>query len=108
MIVFVSRLEQRYLPTRLIPSPPLNVLGKAAITALVPTLDVLFNCAGFVYKGSILEAKKDEWDIAFNLNPRSQFWRIQAVLPRMLGKAKTSSGASIINRWRYVDLTLLE
>jgi 2-keto-3-deoxy-L-fuconate dehydrogenase len=69
----------------------LNVLDKSAITALVatlPALDVLFNCAGFVHKGAILEA---------NLNARAQFWMIQAVLPRMLDKAKTSSGASIIN-----------
>ena len=78
----------------------LNVLDKAAIQALVatlPALDVLFNCAGFVHKGSILEAKDEEWDFAFNLNARAQFWMIQAVLPRMLEKAKTSSGASIIN-----------
>jgi 2-keto-3-deoxy-L-fuconate dehydrogenase len=78
----------------------LNVLDKAAIAALVdklPALDVLFNCAGFVHKGSVLEAKDEEWDFAFNLNARAQFWMIQAVLPRMLDKAKTGSGASIIN-----------
>jgi 2-keto-3-deoxy-L-fuconate dehydrogenase len=78
----------------------LNVLDKAAIAALVdklPAVDVLFNCAGFVHKGSVLEAKDEEWDFAFNLNARAQFWMIQAVLPRMLDKAKTGSGASIIN-----------
>ena len=74
----------------------LDVLDKAAIGKLVaglPPLDVLFNCAGFVHNGSILEASDDQWDFAFNLNVRSQFWMIQAVLPRMLAKG----GGSIIN-----------
>lgn len=79
----------------------LNVLDKSAIHALVatlPALDVLFNCAGFVHKGTVLEAQDEEWDFAFNLNARAQFWMIQAVLPRMLEKAKyAKSGASIIN-----------
>jgi 2-keto-3-deoxy-L-fuconate dehydrogenase len=75
---------------------PLDVLDKAAIGRLVaslPPLDVLFNCAGFVHNGSILEATDAEWDFAFNLNVRSQFWMIQAVLPAMLAKG----GGSIIN-----------
>jgi 2-keto-3-deoxy-L-fuconate dehydrogenase len=75
---------------------PLDVLDKAAIFKLVetlPALDVLFNCAGFVHNGSILEATDAEWDFAFNLNVRSQFWTIQAVLPKMLAKG----GGSIIN-----------
>jgi len=74
----------------------LDVLDKAAIAKLVatlPPLDVLFNCAGFVHNGSILEATDAEWDFAFNLNVRSQFWMIQAVLPAMLAKG----GGSIIN-----------
>jgi len=75
---------------------PLDVLDKAAITRLVaelPPMDVLFNCAGFVHNGSILQATDDEWAFAFNLNVRAQFWMIQAVLPGMLGKG----GGSIIN-----------
>jgi 2-keto-3-deoxy-L-fuconate dehydrogenase len=74
----------------------LDVLDKAAITRLaatLPPLDVLFNCAGFVHNGSILDATDAEWDFAFNLNVRSQFWMIQAVLPAMLAKG----GGSIIN-----------
>ncbi len=74
----------------------LDVLDKAAIQALVarlPTLDILFNCAGFVHNGNILQASDAEWDFAFNLNVRSQFWAIQAVLPGMLAKG----GGSIIN-----------
>jgi 2-keto-3-deoxy-L-fuconate dehydrogenase len=74
----------------------LDVLDKAAIEKLVaglPPLDVLFNCAGFVHNGSILEATDADWDFAFNLNVRSQFWMIRAVLPAMLAKG----GGSIIN-----------
>ena len=46
--------------------------------------DVLFNCAGFVHSGSILEATDDDWDFAFDLNVRSMFRTIRAVLPGML------------------------
>ena len=74
----------------------LDVLDKASIQALVGTMDridVLFNCAGYVHSGSILQATDDEWSLAFDLNVRSQFWMIQAVLPKMLA---VGSG-SIIN-----------
>ena len=74
----------------------LNVLDKAAIQSLVatlPPLNVLFNCAGVVHNGSILQATDDEWEFAFNLNVRAQYWMIQAVLPGMLA----AGGGSIIN-----------
>ena len=74
----------------------LDVMDKAAINALVakiPTIDVLFNCAGFVHSGTVLEATDDDWNFAFDLNVRSQFWMIQAVLPGMLAK----KNGSIIN-----------
>ena len=74
----------------------LDVMDKAAIGALVatmPRIDILFNCAGFVHNGSILQATDEEWEFAFNLNVRSQFWMIQAVLPSMLA----AGGGSIIN-----------
>ena len=74
----------------------LDVLDKAAIQAVVQSLariDVLFNCAGFVHNGSILQATDDEWNFAFNLNVRAQFWMIQAVVPGMLAHG----GGSIIN-----------
>ncbi len=74
----------------------LDVMDKAAIHALVAgmaRIDVLFNCAGFVHNGSVLQATDEEWNFAFNLNVRSQFWMIQAVAPRMLA----AGGGSIIN-----------
>ena len=78
----------------------LDVLDKQAIAKLVgslPALDVLFNCAGFVHNGNILEATDKDWDFAFSLNVRAQFWMIQAVLPRMLEKTAAGGTASIIN-----------
>ena len=74
----------------------LDVLDKAAIGALareVGTVDVLFNCAGFVHHGSVLDATDEQWQFAFNLNVRSMFWTIQAFLPGMLAKG----GGSIVN-----------
>jgi 2-keto-3-deoxy-L-fuconate dehydrogenase len=71
----------------------LDVLDKAAITAFakeVGTADVLFNCAGFVHHGSILDAKDEQWEFGFNLNVRSMFWTIQAFLPAMLAKGSGS------------------
>ena len=75
---------------------PLDVLDKAAIGRLVsglPDMDVLFNCAGFVHAGTVLEATDAQWEFAFNLNARAQFWMIQAVLPKMIA----GGGGSIIN-----------
>ena len=74
----------------------LDVMNKAAIHAIVASMqriDVLFNCAGYVHNGNILQATDDDWNFAFNLNVRSQFWMIQAVVPKML----ESGGGSIIN-----------
>jgi 2-keto-3-deoxy-L-fuconate dehydrogenase len=75
---------------------PLNVLDKQAIANVVaqmPAIDVLFNCAGMVHNGTIEQASDSDWEAAFHLNVRSQFWMIQAVLPRMLAHG----GGSIIN-----------
>ncbi len=74
----------------------LDVMDKQAIqtvTANIPVIDVLFNCAGFVHAGTVMEATDEDWQFAFDLNVRSQFWMIQAVLPKMLSKQK----GSIIN-----------
>ena len=81
----------------------LDVMDRAAIVKLIaklPSLQVLFNCAGFVHAGSILDASDEEWDFAFNLNVRSQFWTIQAALPKMLA----SGGGSIINMASVVSI----
>ncbi len=74
----------------------LDVLDNAAIGALaqqIGAIDVLFNCAGFVHHGSVLDATDEEWQFAFDLNVRSMFWTIRAFLPGMLAKG----GGSIVN-----------
>jgi len=74
----------------------LDVLDKAAIGALAGetgAIDVLFNCAGFVHHGTVLDATDEQWQFAFNLNVRSMFWTIQAFLPGMVEKG----GGSIVN-----------
>jgi len=76
----------------------------------VGVVDVLFNCAGFVHQGTVLDCTEAEWDFAFNLNVRSMFRTIQAFLPGMVAKGSgsiinMSSGASSIkgapNRFVY-------
>jgi len=74
----------------------LDVMDKAGIHALVARIDkidAVFNCAGYVHSNTALDATDEQWDFAMNLNARSQFWMIQAVLPKMLAQG----GGSIIN-----------
>ena len=56
-------------------------------------IDILFNCAGYVYNGTILDCSAENWDFSFNLNVRSMFQTIKAVLPKMLAQ----QNGSIIN-----------
>ena len=56
-------------------------------------LDVLFNCAGFVHAGNILESTEEDWDFAFDLNAKAIYRLCKAVLPGMLEQGK----GSIIN-----------
>ena len=65
----------------------LDVRDSQAIGALVAeigSIDVLFNCAGYVHNGSILECSDADWDFAFDLNAKSMFHTIKAALPGML------------------------
>lgn len=73
----------------------LDVRDKAMVDELVPAAkaDILFNCAGFVHSGTILEATEDEWDFAFDLNVKSMYRTINAALPGMLERGH----GSIIN-----------
>ena len=65
---------------------------KAAAQA-VGAVDVLFNGAGFVHAGSVLDCTEDEWAFGFELNVRSQYRMIKAFLPGMLAQGR----GSIIN-----------
>ncbi|MEP1389306.1 MAG: SDR family oxidoreductase [Yoonia sp.] len=70
----------------------MDVCDPASIKDGVATAkpDVLFNCAGFVHHGTVLDATDDEWDFAFDLNVRSMMRMMQAVLPGMLENGKGS------------------
>ena len=72
--------------------------------------DILFNAAGFVHHGTVLDCTDEEWDFAFDLNVRSMHRTIRAFLPGMLAKGKGSivniaSGAGSVrgipNRYVY-------
>ncbi|MDF3084554.1 SDR family oxidoreductase [Burkholderia sola] len=65
----------------------------AALTASERAFDVLFNCAGYVHHGSILDCDEDAWAFSLNLNVTSMYRLIRALLPAML----EAGGASIVN-----------
>ena len=56
-------------------------------------IDILFNCAGYVHQGTILDAIEHDWEFAFDLNARAMFRTIRAFLPGMLERG----GGSIVN-----------
>jgi 2-keto-3-deoxy-L-fuconate dehydrogenase len=79
-----------------------------AVTAARP--DILFNCAGYVHAGTILEASEADWDLAFTLNTRAMFRAIRAALPGMLERGRgniinmasvASSVMGVPNRFVY-------
>jgi 2-keto-3-deoxy-L-fuconate dehydrogenase len=77
-------------------SRPLDVTDVRAVRAIaddVGAIDVLFNCAGYVHHGSILDCEESDWDFSFDLNVRSMYSMIRAFLPAMLG----AGGGSIVN-----------
>ena len=71
----------------------LDVRDAAAVGELVRShgpFDVLFNCAGVVHHGSVLDCTEQEWTNAFELNVTAMFRTIRAVLPGMLERGKGS------------------
>jgi 2-dehydro-3-deoxy-L-fuconate 4-dehydrogenase len=82
----------------------LDVRDSQAVNSLAVELgaiDVLFNCAGFVHQGTILECSEQDWDFSFDLNVKSMYRTCRAFLPAMLAANKgsiinMSSGASSI------------
>jgi 2-keto-3-deoxy-L-fuconate dehydrogenase len=75
---------------RLDATDPNDIIRTAAQAGSV---DVLFNCAGFVHQGTVLDATEEEWDFAFTLNVRSMFRTMRAFLPAMADRGT----GSIIN-----------
>src|SRR5580658_2900542 len=91
----------------------LDVRSNEAVQALareIGAIDVLFNCAGFVHHGTVLDCADADWDFSFDLNVKSMHRTIRAFLPGMLEKGRGSivniaSGASSVrgipNRYVY-------
>lgn len=74
----------------------LDVLLPEEITRVVDgagEIDILFNCAGFVANGSVLDCTEEQWALSLNLNVTSMFRLVRAVLPQMLARRR----GSIIN-----------
>lgn len=78
----------------------LDVTDDAAVAALArahdgadTAFDVLFNCAGVVHGGSVLEASEEDWDLAWRLNVAAMAGLIRGLLPGMLARG----GGSIVN-----------
>jgi 2-keto-3-deoxy-L-fuconate dehydrogenase len=78
----------------------LDVTDVAAIDALaaeLPDLDGLFNCAGVVHHGTILELDDAAWDFSVDLNVTSMVRLCRAFVPGMLRRAESVGTASILN-----------
>ncbi|GGL94176.1 SDR family oxidoreductase [Pseudomonas asuensis] len=74
----------------------LDVTQPDAIQALASelgTIDILFNCAGYVHSGTILDCDEDAWKFSFDLNVTAMYRMIRAFLPAMI----ENGGGSIIN-----------
>jgi 2-keto-3-deoxy-L-fuconate dehydrogenase len=91
----------------------LNALDGDAVRAFaaeIGPIDVLFNCAGFVHAGTILECEEKDWDFSFNLNAKAMYTTCRTFLPGMLDKGKgsivnmasvASSVKGVPNRFAY-------
>jgi 2-keto-3-deoxy-L-fuconate dehydrogenase len=79
----------------------LDALDDAAIEALLaelPPLAILFNCAGYVHNGTILDCTPKDWEFTMNLNVRSMYVVTRAALPKMIAAHEaTGAWASIVN-----------
>ena len=86
----VNRIETRLL----------DVTDAVAITALaadLQDLDGLFNCAGVVHHGSILELDDAAWEFSLNLNVTSMVRMCRAFVPSLLRRAESEGSASLLN-----------
>lgn len=78
----------------------LDVTDAGAIIALrdqLPPLDGLFNCAGFVANGSVLDVTDEDWDFSFDLNVTAMMRMCRAFLPGMITRAEQTGAASVLN-----------
>src|ERR1700686_4259488 len=91
-----AKALERYADTAGITARALDVLDDAAVAKTIaglPPLSILFNCAGYVHNGTVLDCTPKDWEFSFNLNVRSMYMTIKCALPAMLA----NGGGSIIN-----------
>jgi len=104
--VLATDVREDLLRALALEGPPLrtellDVRSESAVRELAarqPALDGLFNCAGFVHEGSILDCDETAWDFSFDLNVKGAYRVTRAFLPAMLDQVARSGGsASILN-----------
>ncbi|KAG0713794.1 3-hydroxybutyrate dehydrogenase type 2 [Chionoecetes opilio] len=82
----VTGVERRVLDVR-------DAEGIKGLAGDHPDIDVLFNCAGIVHQGTLMETTDQEWDNSFDINVKSMFLFCKAFLPNMISRG----GGSVIN-----------
>ena len=89
----LAALKEKYpmIETRLLDVTSLEEIRE--IAEETGSIDVLFNCAGYVHHGTLLDCEESDWEFSFDLNVRSMYRMIRAFLPAMLEKG----GGSIVN-----------
>jgi 2-keto-3-deoxy-L-fuconate dehydrogenase len=96
-----EKLLEAYRGVPNISTRRLDVLDDTAIEALLrelPPLSILFNCAGFVHNGTILDCGPKDWELTMNLNVRSMYVVTRAALPGMIAEhAAKGTWSSIVN-----------
>ena len=90
------KLLEQYAGNKAVTPMRLDVTDDDAIAKYVGSIgavDILFNCAGWVHQGSILECRPEDWDRSFQLNVRSMFTMCKAMIPKMAA----AGGGVILN-----------
>jgi len=108
----VDEEKLRAIATDKIRIAKLDVLHEADIARAARDagpVDILFNCAGFVHQGTVLDATENEWTFAFELNCRSMFRTMREFLPGMLerGHGVILNMASVASSLKGVPLSLI-
>ena len=91
-----AKLLEQYAGNKAVTPMRLDVTDDDAIRKYADSIgavDILFNCAGWVHQGSILECRVEDWDRSFQLNIRSQFVMVKHMLPKMIA----AGGGVILN-----------
>jgi len=90
------KLLEEFIANAAITTARLDVTDDREVLAFVEAtgaVDILFNCAGWVHQGSILDCRVEDWDKSFNVNVRSMFLVTRAMLPKMIARG----GGVILN-----------